>query len=212
MAHDRPLVERLRLIVITDPASPHGPLNAARAALRAGAPALQVRWKGAGAREIMGLATDLREATSEAGALLFVNDRLDVAVAAGADGVHLGQDDLPLRAARQIAPPGFLIGISVDTPGEAVAAEAAGADYVGVGPIYLTATKNDAGPVLGPEGVRPFRERVAIPIVAIGGIGPASAASVIQAGADGVAVIGAVMFADDPGAATNGILREIRGD
>jgi thiamine-phosphate pyrophosphorylase len=196
-------------MVVTDPTSPNGLEAAVAEALRAGAPAIQLRHKQATTRQLLALASDLRSATREAGALLLINDRLDVALAVGADGAHLGDADLPLEAARRIAPAGFLLGRSVDTPGEVVAAERAGADYVGLGPIHSTATKRDTGPVVGVRGLRAARARTALPIVAIGGITSATAGDMIRAGADGVAVIGAVMAATDPYLATRALLEEI---
>ena len=210
MSPRRELAERLSLIVITDPAAPAGPLAAARAALTAGAPAIQLRWKGGAARDILELARALRRETLEADALLFVNDRVDIALAAGADGVHLGDDDLPTSAVRRIVPPSFIIGRSVDTPDEAVAARKEGADYVGAGPVFATSTKSDTGSVLGLAGLAAFRAAAGVPIVAIGGITPAGVGGVRRAGADGIAVIGAVMFARDPAAATAALLDEIR--
>jgi thiamine-phosphate pyrophosphorylase len=125
-----PLAGRLRLVVVTDPLCGEGRsvVEVVRAALRGGAPAVQLRWKDAPAREMAELARALRMETRAAGALLFVNDRLDVALAAGADGVHLGQDDLPASAARSVAPPGFLIGVSAETADLARRARAEGAD------------------------------------------------------------------------------------
>jgi thiamine-phosphate pyrophosphorylase len=202
---------RLAVMAITDPGARIGPLEAARSALRAGVPAIQLRWKGGSARDILELADALRADTREAGALLIINDRLDVAVAADADGVHLGDDDLPLHEARRIAPSGFLIGRSVDTPDEAVAAEAAGADYVGLGPTFPTTSKADLGEDIGLRGVSAVRERVNLPIVAIGGIDRDSAASVIDAGADGIAVIGAIMGSADPEVAARRLLAEVIG-
>jgi thiamine-phosphate pyrophosphorylase len=156
------------------------------------------------------LGEDLREATRDAGALFFVNDRLDVAIAAGADGVHLGDDDLPVAIARRLAPRPFLIGRSVDNAEQAVAAVAEGADYVGFGPIYPTAAKSDTGAVVGPDGLVPVRHAVGVPIVAIGGIAPGRAAPAIRAGANGVAVISAITLSQDPLTAARNLSEEIR--
>ena len=145
------LAKRLRLIVVTDPECGAGRsvVDVVRAALRGGAPAIQLRMKDAPAREMAALAGALLVETRRAGALLFVNDRVDVALAAGADGAHVGQDDLPVAAARRIVPPGFLLGVSAETAELARKAEADGADYVGVGPIYATGSKADAGDAVG---------------------------------------------------------------
>jgi thiamine-phosphate pyrophosphorylase len=205
------LTDRLRLIVITDPDCGAGReiVDVARAALRGGAPALQLRGKDQPAREQAALARALLAETRAAGALLFVNDRLDVALAAGADGVHLGQDDLPLEAARRIVPSGFLIGISTETEELARTAERGGADYVGVGPVYATGSKADAGEAVGCARIAEVAAAVSIPVVGIGGIAAGSAAEVVRAGAAGIAVISAVMRAADPERAVRDLLRAV---
>ena len=205
------LAPRLRLIAITDDPSvgDRRCLAAVRATLRGGAPAIQLRAKMLGAAEMLELARRIREETIAAGALFFVNDRLDLALLAGADGVHLGEDDLPLPAARRLAPPPFLIGRSVDTSAEARAAARAGADYVGIGPIYRTNSKQDVGEPIGPAGAGEAAKAVSIPVVGIGGIGPGRAGAVVRAGAAGVATIRAIMAAADLEVATRTLLREI---
>ena len=207
-----PLADRLRLIVVTDPDCGAGRevVQVARLALAAGAPALQLRWKDGSAREMAELGRRLREDTHRSGALLFVNDRLDVALAIGADGAHVGNEDLPLPAARRIAPPGFLLGRSVDQVEEVAAAVAEGADYLGAGPVFPTGSKLDAGPVMGVEGIAAVvRSARGVPVVGIGGIDVTGAAAVVRAGAAGVAVIGAVMRAPDPRAAVEGLLAAV---
>lgn len=207
-----PLADRLRLIVVTDPDCGAGRevVQVARLALAAGAPALQLRWKDGSAREMAELGRRLREDTHRSGALLFVNDRLDVALAIGADGAHVGNEDLPLPAARRIAPPGFLLGRSVDRVEEVAAAVAEGADYLGAGPVFPTGSKLDAGPVMGVEGIAVVvRSARGVPVVGIGGIDVTGAAAVVRAGAAGVAVIGAVMRAPDPRAAVEGLLAAV---
>lgn len=206
------LADRLSLVVITDPACGAGRslLDVVRAALQAGAPAIQLRDKNADARSLLELASLLILETRGTGSLLFVNDRLDVALAAGADGAHLGDDDVPLDAARRIAPTGFLLGRSVDDPVEAAAAEAAGADYVGVGPVVSTSSKPDAGAPLGLGGVAEVARSVRVPVVAIGGVDAGSAGELSRAGAAGVAVIRAVMQARDPGRMTSDLLAAVR--
>lgn len=207
-----PLADRLRLIVVTDPDCGAGRevVQVARLALAAGAPALQLRWKDGSAREMAELGRRLREDTHRSGALLFVNDRLDVALAIGADGAHVGNEDLPLPAARRIAPPGFLLGRSVDRVEEVAAAVAEGADYLGAGPVFPTGSKLDAGPVMGVEGIAAVvRSARGVPVVGIGGIDVTGAAAVVRAGAAGVAVIGAVMRAPDPRAAVEGLLAAV---
>jgi len=201
------LVDRLRLIVVTDPECGAGRsmIEVVRAALKGGAPAIQLRMKDGSAREMAALGRALLAEARPAGALLFINDRVDVALAVGADGVHLGQDDLPAAAARRIAPPGFLIGVSAETVELAVRARADGADYVGVGPVYATGSKADAGDAVGLERIAEVSAAVRIPVVGIGGITIGSAPAVLRAGAAGIAVIGAVMRAIDPASATRAL-------
>lgn len=203
------LASRLRLIVITDRdlARPREVAEVVGAALRAGAQAVQLREKALSPRGTLPLARRLRAETEAAGALLFLNDRLDLALAVRADGVHLGPDDLPVAAARRIAPPGFLIGYSADDPDAARAAIADGADYIGSGAVFPTSTKSDAGQAVGLEGLARVVEAVDAPVVAIGGITLERAAAVFRAGAVGCAVVSAVMAAPDPGLAVGGFLR-----
>jgi thiamine-phosphate pyrophosphorylase len=203
------LRDRLRLIVVTDPdcGAERGVLEVVRAALRGGAPAIQLRMKDASAREMADVARAMLAETRAAGALLFINDRVDVALAVGADGAHVGQDDLPVDQARVLGPPGFLLGVSAETVELARQAQADGADYVGVGPVYATGSKADAGDAIGPERIAEVAAAVRIPVVGIGGITVGNAPAVLRAGAAGVAVISAVMRADDPAAAVHALLR-----
>ncbi len=208
------LAARLRLIVVTDRviARPREVGDVVDAALRAGAPAVQLREKALPPRDILPLAHRLRVATLAAGTLFFVNDRLDLALAVGADGVHLGPEDLPVETARRIAPPGFLIGYSADTPATAHAAVAAGADYIGCGTVFPTSTKKDAGSVIGLDRLAAVVGAAAAPVVAIGGITPARAPGVFRAGAAGCAVVSAVMSAPDPAHAVHELLPGRTGD
>lgn len=203
----------LRLIVLTDHrlASPRSVLEVVEASLAAGAPAVQLRDKEATSRELYEQAIRLRELTRRYGALLFVNDRLDVALAAGADGVHLGPDDLPLAAARKVAPPPFLIGVSIDDPDAARDAEATGADYIGCGAVFGTTTKQDVGNErIGPEGLEAVARAVDIPVVGIGGVTVENVDLLPATGAAGVAVVGAVMASKDPTNATRRLLDAFR--
>ncbi|MDA8233580.1 MAG: thiamine phosphate synthase [Clostridia bacterium] len=170
-------------------------------AIEGGAKVVQLREKETTARELLKLADKLRVMTKEAGVAFIVNDRVDLAKAAEADGVHLGQDDLPLEVARELLGRDKLIGISTHSLEQAVAAEEAGADYIGVGPVFPTATKENLDPVVGLELLTRIKEAVNIPIVAIGGINDGNAAQVVEAGADSIAVITAVMGANDVAAA-----------
>ena len=193
----------LRLYVLTDRGLSRGrsEVEIVQAALAGGATAIQLRWKVGPLAEAVRAGRALRELCREAGALFVVNDRVDLALALEADGVHLGVEDLPLAEARRLAGNRLVIGFSPSTLEEALAAERAGADYLGVGPVYGTATKADAGPAVGLEHVRRIAQAVSIPVVGIGGITADNARPVIEAGAAGVAVISAVVAADDPRAA-----------
>jgi len=173
----------------------------AEAAAEGGVTAVQLRAKELGTRDFLNLALRLIERLAERRVPLLINDRVDVALACGAAGVHLGQEDLPVADARRLLGKGRVIGLSVNTLPEALAAEASGADYIGLGPIFATATKVTALPVLGVEGVAAVRAKVKLPIVAIGGVNEENARRLIEAGADGVAVVSALMNAPDPAAA-----------
>ena len=183
-------------------------MDVVTSALAAGAPAVQLRAKAASARELLALGHAVLPAARERAALLFVNDRLDVALALGADGVHLGEDDLPVAAARRAAPDGFLIGASADDPDMARRLVADGANYVGCGTVYATTTKPDAGDVIGLEGLDRVARAVDVPVVGIGGITVERANEVAaRTQAAGVAVVGAVMRAADVEAAVRGLLQ-----
>jgi thiamine-phosphate pyrophosphorylase len=199
----------LRLIVITDRhlAGARSVVDIVRAAVGAGAPAVQVRDKEASARELAALTRALLPITTAARALLFVNDRLDVALAAGADGVHLGPDDIPVAAARRIAPAPFLIGCSTDDPARARQLERDGASYLGCGAVFGTVTKEVGGERIGVDRLGAVVRAVGIPVVGIGGVNQTNIAGVAGAGAAGAAVVSAVMAAPDPAAATGELLR-----
>jgi thiamine-phosphate pyrophosphorylase len=196
------LSRALRLIVITDRAlsAPRSIEQVVEGALAGGARAIQLRDKEAGARELLHSAVRLRQLTRAAGALLFVNDRFDVALAAGADGVHLGPHDLPVAEVRAVVPPAFLIGYSTDQVDLALRAVEDGADYIGCGAVFPTTGKADVGEVIGVEGLRTVVEAVPVPVVGIGGISVENVSHVRATGAAGVAVIGAVVR-DPEGAA-----------
>jgi len=204
------LADQLRLMVITDPVLLKGrdAVAVCRAAVTGGATMIQVRWKDGTSAEILELT---RALVSVLPVPVLVNDRVDIALAAGAAGAHLGWDDLPLEALRPHLPAGFLLGISVGSEEEAARAPAS-ADYWSVGPCFTTPTKGDAGPALGPEGFAAL-VRLApegIPVIGIGGITASNARSIIDVGAAGVALIGAVVGAKDPEAAARTIRVAIR--
>ena len=197
-----PLRSALRVLVLTDRrlAGSRDVRDVVASALEAGARAIQLRNKGDSAWELLALGRDLRAMTRERGALLFVNDRVDVALALEADGVHVGPQDLPVAVVRTIAPSGFLVGRSADDPEVARRAVDEGADYIGCGTVYATTTKSDAGEGIGLSGLEAVVRAVRVPVVAIGGITLDRAPEVAATGAAGVAVVGAVMSAPDPAA------------
>jgi thiamine-phosphate pyrophosphorylase len=176
------------------------------AALAAGAPAVQLRAKDASARELLELGRAVLPAARGSGALLFVNDRLDVALALGADGVHLGPYDIPVAAARRASPPGLLIGASADDPEVARRLVAHGASYIGCGAVYATTTKPDAGDIIGLGGLDEVARAVDVPVVGIGGITVERSAEVSTTSAAGTAVVGAVMRSADVATAVRGLL------
>lgn len=199
----------LRLIVITDApmASPRPLRDVVAAAVAAGAPCVQLRDKRATARELLEQARMLLPIVRDGGASLIINDRLDVAMLAGADGVHLGPDDLPVAEARRVAPPGFVIGRSTDDPHLARQAESDGASYIGCGAVFGTTSKSDAGDErIGTARLDEVARAVRIPVVGIGGIATDNVSLVAATAAAGVAVIGAVMQAADIGPAVRALL------
>jgi thiamine-phosphate diphosphorylase len=187
-----------RLYLIVDPLDTgRDPLSLARAMLAAGARFLQLRLKEVSTGELLAIATRLREMTAAAGATFVVNDRADIAFAVGADGVHLGQDDLPVEVARQLVGPKRLLGFSTHSEVQLEAARGVGADYLSLGPIFATTSKAAADPVIGVQRLRAARLLSAQPLVAIGGITATTAREVLAAGADAVSVIASVVRAPD---------------
>jgi thiamine-phosphate pyrophosphorylase len=164
--------------------------------LAAGVRLVQLREKNAGDERLHRMAREFRAATDEAGALLIVNDRVDVALAVGADGVHLGQDDLPVEAARTLGPE-LILGASTHSLEEALAAQAAGASYVNIGPVFETATKSVPSGALGPEVIDRIAPRLAVPWTVMGGIKSHNIDQVLAKGARHPAVVTAVTAADD---------------
>jgi len=171
------------------------------AAVAGGITCVQLREKSLGTRAFIDEALSIRALLKTRSIPLIINDRIDVALAVEADGVHLGQQDMPIGLARKIGGDSLIIGISVESIDDAERAEREGADYIGISPVFATPTKTDTGPPLGLHGVTEIRRRVDIPLVGIGGISHANGASVIAAGADGIAVVSAIVSAADPGAA-----------
>ncbi|HWQ65542.1 MAG TPA: thiamine phosphate synthase [Methanospirillum sp.] len=202
------------LYVVTDEGLSNGLTHQeiSRHAIQGGADVIQLRDKLKSGRELFQIAREIHKITAAAGALCIVNDRLDIALAAGTDGVHLGQDDLPLPDARKIAPSPFIIGVSVGSVAEAVLAEKQGADYVAVSPVFSTGSKDDAGPGLGLDMVREISSAVTIPVIGIGGISCGNVRDLISAGADGAAVISAVVSQPDITAASRNLRQIIQAE
>ncbi len=168
-------------------------LAAVEEAIRGGVSLLQLREKELCSRDFYQIALKLKELANSCNVPLIINDRLDIALAVGADGVHVGQEDLPLEVARKILGPGKILGYSVSNIAEAAYGEKNGADYLGAGPVYPTGSKLDAVDPIGIEGIRAIKESVSIPVVAIGGISRTNAAEVKKSGIDGFSVISAVL-------------------
>lgn len=186
-----------RLHVIT----PQGrsPVTCVKEAAAAGAPVVQLRLKGIPDRARFSLAEEVAGVCAATGTTLIVNDRVDLAQAVGASGVHLGADDLPVAVARRLLDPGTVIGATVRDPEGARVAEEEGASYLGVGPAYVTSTKDGLPDPLGPKRIGEVASAVGIPVIAIGGVTPDQIPALLNAGAHGVAVVGAVWSAPDPG-------------
>lgn len=192
----------IRLIAITDHIrdGQTGLIARAAAAAHGGATCIQLRLKDVSARDLVGVAHELVRAV---GVPVIVNDRTDVAIAAGAAGVHLGAEDVPPSAIRRMAPPDFIIGASVGNDAEV--ANSSGADYVGIGPFFASGSKSDAGVPIGPEGFSRLAQAAGLPAVAIGGVTAENAAVAIAAGAAGVASIAGVFGSSDPAGAARRI-------
>ena len=188
------------LYLVTDRSLSRGrtTLDVVRQAVAGGVTCVQLREKHCSTREFIDQARALQPLLKDKRIPLIINDRLDVALAVGADGIHLGQQDMALADARKIVGQTMVIGISAESVADAIRAEQQGADYIGVSPVFATPTKADTAEALGLEGIQKIRRAVAIPIVGIGGVNQRSASAVIGAGADGIAVVSAIVSADDP--------------
>lgn len=196
----------LRLVAITDNVrdGQAGLTARAAAAVKGGATCIQLRLKDVSARDLAGVAAEL---VRSVGVPVIINDRADVALAVGAAGVHLGADDIPVYAVRSIAPPGFIIGASVGCDDEVKNTK--GADYTGIGPVYETGSKRDAGNAIGLREFSRLAVATGLPAVAIGGVTPANVRAAIDAGAAGVASIASVFGATDPLAAAREMVSAI---
>ena len=201
------------LYLVTDRrlASPRVIEDVVAAAVRGGVTAVQLREKECSVREFVELARRLKAILTPLGVPLIVNDRADVALAAGADGVHVGQSDMDCRDLRRLLGPGAIVGLSVETAEQAEEAAALPVDYLGVGPIFSTPTKPDAAPAWGLEQLAGLRRRTRRVLVAIGGIHAGNAGQVAEAGADGIAVVSAICAAANPEAAARELRNRTRG-
>lgn len=199
-----------KLYLITDRKQSKLPLpDAVRLALQGGVTAIQLREKDLPVRELLALAQELRSITAEFGARLFINDRVDVAVAVNADGVHLGHQSMPVEAARKIVGSGMMIGVSTHSVQEARSAQAGGADFITYGPIFLTPSKAQYDKPVGKESILSVAGEIDIPLFALGGIKCGDVLNVLTAGADGVALISGIMAADDIKAEARNFMRTI---
>ncbi|NLW43878.1 MAG: thiamine phosphate synthase [Syntrophomonadaceae bacterium] len=172
-----------------------------RRALEGGVTLLQVREKDAASQEFFDIGLKLKEIAAEFNVPLIVNDRVDIALAIDADGVHVGSGDLPLEVVRRLLGPRKILGYSVSNPQEARYGERNGADYLGAGPVYSTGSKKDASNPIGVEALRTIKQSVNIPVVAIGGINASNLNEVKSTGVDGISVISAILSRDDTFAA-----------
>jgi thiamine-phosphate pyrophosphorylase len=184
-------------------------LEIVRAAVQGGVTCVQLREKTCSTREFIAEALSVKAFLTSCGVPLIINDRVDIALAVGADGVHLGQTDMPLAAARSLTGQGLVIGVSAESIEDAVAAQTRGADYLGVSPVFATPTKTDTAAPLGLAGLAAIRRAVKLPLVAIGGLHAGNAAAAVRSGADGIAVVSAIAAADDPAQAARYLKRAI---
>jgi len=195
--------EVLRLYLVTDQQALRGRslTDVVKQAVQGGVTCVQLREKTASTRDFVALALALQRLLKPLGVPLVINDRIDVALACGAQGVHLGQSDMPVVLARQLLPPEVFIGLSVENLDDVRRAAGQPVDHLGVSPVFATPTKTDTAPPWGLSGLQQVRGMTGLPLVAIGGIHLGNAAAVLQAGADGLAVVSALCSADDPRAA-----------
>ena len=184
-------------------------LEVVTAAVDGGTTVVQLREKDCPTLEFIQQAQSIKAFLRKRNIPLIINDRVDIAQAVKADGVHLGQSDMPLEMAKGILGNTMIIGISAESIEDAITAEKGGADYLGISPIYATPTKTNTAPALGLEGLREIRKAVSLPLVGIGGLNKDNAADVIRNGADGVAVVSAIVAADDPAAAARELTQVI---
>ena len=198
-------IGKLHVLTDTELQSRFSHVQLTEMAIVGGADTIQFRHKKGSTREMIEIAQQMKRLCAENGVIFIVNDRIDVAIAANADGVHLGQNDFPIPLARKLLGKDKIIGGSAATMEEAEKCLADLADYVGFGPVFPTGSKDDAGPVSGIDTLKRIVEAIPLPIIAIGGIDEGNVPDVIQAGAHGIAVISAVCCRKDPRQATQGL-------
>lgn len=203
-------IPRVDVYPITDASFGWTHVELAKQILKAGVEIIQFREKKKGIRSCIEIGRKLRRLTHKRGVTLIVNDRVDLAQAIHADGVHIGQEDMPLPIAREILGDEEIIGVSAETKEQARVAEENGADYLGVGPLFSTSTKEDASAPISLQTLQEISKVVEIPIVGIGGIDASNARKVVKNGADGVAVISAIAKKEDPQKATRRLLETVR--
>ncbi|WP_440957118.1 thiamine phosphate synthase [Methanosarcina sp. Mfa9] len=191
------LLDEIDFYLVTDSElSRKGTLADVGDAVESGCKIIQYREKNKNTKEMINEASEIKKICRD-NAIFLVNDRIDVALAAGADGVHIGQDDMPIDIARKLLGAEKIIGLTVHNRGEAIEAEKKGADYVGLGPIFDTSTKKDAGKGIGPDRIREVKNAIKIPVVAIGGINKENCGNVIESGADSLVAISAIVCSED---------------
>ena len=188
----------LYLVIDRDLSRGRATLKVVKAGVTGGVTCVQLREKNCSTRKFIKEALSVKQYLKKHNIPLIINDRVDVAQAIGADGVHLGQTDMPLTMAKDILKGSMIIGISVESLEDAIRAEKDGADYIGISPIFATPTKTDTSPPLGLEGLKEISRAVSLPKVAIGGLNKENAGEVILNGANGIAVVSAIVSADDP--------------
>lgn len=192
-------INRLSLTLITDRSQCKASVSEwVRRALVGGVRTVQIREKGLTTKELYFLAQEIRKITLDFDANLIINDRLDIALAVEADGVHLGWQSIPVILAKRILKPGMLIGVSTHNLQEAITAQDTRADYITFGPIFETQSKLGILTPQGPGGIKQIKTKITIPVIALGGIAEGNVRSVLEMGADGVAVVSQIMRADDP--------------
>ncbi len=205
-------IGRLHVLTDTELQSRFSHVELAKLAIRGGADTVQFRQKIGATREMIEICREIKRLCEDSDVMFIVNDRVDVAIASEADGVHLGQEDFPIPLARKLLGETRIIGGSAVTLEEAQECLSEGADYIGFGPVYPTTSKNDAGPVTGIELLKEAVNAISIPIIAIGGVTVENTPEVIRAGAQGIAVISAVCCQENPEQATRDLSQALQSE